>query len=41
MSEHDAFAERGRALEGEYFRKKDRELIEKLRPRGRGRSGAG
>ena len=31
MSEHDAFAERGRALEDEYFRKKDRELIEKLR----------
>ena len=31
MSDHDAFAERGRALEGEYFRKKDRELIEKLR----------
>ena len=31
MSEHDAFAERGRALEEEYFRKKDRELIEKLR----------
>jgi hypothetical protein len=31
MSDHDAFAERGRALEDEYFRKKDRELIEKLR----------
>src|SRR5215218_561675 len=31
MPEHDAFAERGRALEGDYFRKKDRELIEKLR----------
>lgn len=31
MSEHDAFAERERALEDEYFRKKDRELIEKLR----------
>jgi hypothetical protein len=31
MSEHDAFAERGRALEEEYFRKKDRELVEKLR----------
>ena len=31
MSDHDAFAERGRALEEEYFRKKDRELIEKLR----------
>ena len=31
MSEHDAFAERGRALEDEHFRKKDRELIEKMR----------
>lgn len=31
MSDHDAFAERGRALEEEYFRKKDRELVEKLR----------
>ncbi len=31
MSEHDAFAEHGHALENEYFRKKDRELIEKLR----------
>jgi hypothetical protein len=31
MTDHDAFAERGRALEEEYFRKKDRELIEKLR----------
>jgi hypothetical protein len=31
MAEHDAFAERGRALEEEYFRKKDRELVEKLR----------
>jgi len=31
MSEHDAFAERERALEDEYFRKKDRELIERLR----------
>src|SRR6185503_5097494 len=31
MSEHDAFAERGRALEEEYFRKKDRELVEKMR----------
>ena len=30
-SDHDAFAERGRALEGDYFRKKDRELIEKMR----------
>src|SRR5262245_25426832 len=31
MSDHDSFAERGRALEEEYFRKKDRELIERLR----------
>jgi len=31
MSEHDAFAERERALEDEYFRKKDRELIAKMR----------
>ena len=31
MSEHDSLAERGRALEEEYFRKKDRELVEKMR----------
>ena len=31
MPDHDAFAERGRALEEDYFRKKDRELIEKMR----------
>lgn len=31
MTDHDAFAERGRALEEEYFRKKDRELMEKMR----------
>jgi hypothetical protein len=31
MSDHDVFAERRRALEEEYFRKKDRELIEKMR----------
>jgi hypothetical protein len=31
MTDHDVFAERGRALEEEYFRKKDRELVEKLR----------
>ena len=31
MPEHDAFAKRGRALEDDYFRKKDRELIEKIR----------
>jgi hypothetical protein len=31
MPDRDAFAERGRALEEDYFRKKDRELIEKMR----------
>jgi hypothetical protein len=31
MADHDGFAKRGRALEEEYFRKKDRELIEKIR----------
>ncbi len=31
MTDHDSFAERGRALEEEYFRKRDRELIEKMR----------
>jgi hypothetical protein len=31
MSEHDSLADRGRALEDDYFRKKDRELIEKMR----------
>ena len=31
MPDHDAFTKRGRALEEEYFRKKDRELIEKIR----------
>ena len=31
MPDHDGFAKRGRALEEEYFRKKDRELIEKIR----------
>jgi hypothetical protein len=31
MSDYDAFAERGRSLEEEYFRKKERELIEKIR----------
>jgi hypothetical protein len=31
MPEHDAFAKRGRALEDDYFRKKDRELIERIR----------
>jgi len=31
MTEQEKLAERGRALEEEYFRKRDRELIEKLR----------
>jgi hypothetical protein len=29
--DHDSMQERGRALEEEYFRKKDRELVEKMR----------
>lgn len=33
MSERDAFADRGRALEEEYFRKREQELMEKLRRR--------
>jgi hypothetical protein len=31
MSSHDALNDRGRALEDEYFRRKDQELIEKIR----------
>lgn len=31
MPEQDSLAQRGRALEEEYFRKRDRELIEKMR----------
>ncbi len=31
MADKDILSERGRSLEDEYFRKKDRELIEKLR----------
>ena len=31
MAEHDSLAERGRSLEEEYFRRKDRELIERMR----------
>jgi len=34
MAEGDALAKRGRALEEEYFRRKEEELIEKLRARG-------
>lgn len=30
MTDHDSLHERGRALEEEYFRKKDRELIERM-----------
>jgi hypothetical protein len=33
MQENDAFADRGRALENEYIRRKERELMEKLRQR--------
>jgi ATPase inhibitor IATP len=33
VTERDAFADRGRALEEEYFRKREQELIEKLRRR--------
>ena len=31
MADKDIFAERGRSLEDEYFRKKDKELVEKMR----------
>lgn len=31
MADHDSLAERGRAIEEEYFRRKDRELVEKMR----------
>jgi hypothetical protein len=31
MPDHDSLAQRGRALEDEYFWKKDRELLEKIR----------
>jgi hypothetical protein len=31
MADHDAFAKRGRALEDEYFRRRERELVEKMR----------
>jgi hypothetical protein len=31
MVDHDSFQDRGRALEEEYFRKKNRELVEKMR----------
>jgi hypothetical protein len=31
MPENDAIRERGRSLEDEYFRKKDRELVERMR----------
>ena len=31
MTEKDVFADRGRSLEEDYFRKKDRELIEKMK----------
>lgn len=31
MADRDIFADRGRSLEEEYFRKKDRELVDKMR----------
>ena len=31
MSERENLSERGRAMEEEYFRKRDRELIDRLR----------
>src|SRR5688572_670940 len=31
MADHDSLAERGRSIEEEYFRRKDRELVEKMR----------
>lgn len=31
MTDKDGFAERGRSLEGEYFRRKEQEVIEKMR----------
>ena len=31
MVDKDAFAERGRSLEEEYFRRKEKEVIEKMR----------
>ena len=33
MSDRDAFADRGRGLEEEYFRKREQELVDKLRQR--------
>lgn len=35
MPEHDAFKDRGRSLEEEYFRKREQELIERARARAR------
>nr|MBA3949577.1 hypothetical protein [Acidobacteriota bacterium] len=35
MSDKDAFKERGKALEDEYFHRKERELIEKMRAKAR------
>ena len=31
MAEHDGLSERGKALEEEYFKRRDRELVEKIR----------
>lgn len=38
MPERDAFADRGKGLEEEYFRKREQELIEKLRQRSKEQS---
>jgi DNA-binding phage protein len=41
MTEHDGLAQRGRALEEEYFRKRDRELIDKMRQAAAAEQGRG
>ena len=40
MSDEDALHKRGHALEDEYFRKKDREMMEKIRQAAAGGAGA-
>ena len=41
MTDKDGLAERGRAMEDDYFRKRDQELIEELRRAAGRRCGAG
>jgi hypothetical protein len=41
MTDHDSLAERGRAIEEEYFRRKDRELVEKMRQAAAGEAARG